>query len=288
MKDSDSVKEIIATLSDFRKCSGLKANIEKTHFKYLGSLSDIKTELYNLSPIKGPFTYLGITIGDSDAETQILNMTPRINKLKDLINIWSQRSVSLKGKITIINSVLLPQLIYPITVLSTSSDTTKLINDLLFKFLWSGKPPKIAKDIITNKIEQGGLKMPNILAKFKSLGMTWVIRAFKNPNAGWRHILESYLPGISLEYFIRSKPNENSMKFYIPPIYKQALLDWHDIHQEPYTVSCILHENLWYNPKLNLNSDLFPMKIWYRKGIKEILYIVDENLNFSDTDQNPQ
>ncbi len=282
VKDTDSVREIISTLQSFQKCSGLKANLEKTHYKCLGSLINTQLDLNDLVQAEGPITYLGITIGNTEEETYKLNLTPKINKLTEFINIWSQRSLSLKGKITVINSLLLPQLIYVVTILSSPSETTKVINDLLFKFLWSGKPQKIAKDIITNKIEEGGLKMPDIDAKFKSLALTWITRAFKNQGAGWRHILESYIPLGSLEYIINSRPNRASINFYLPHIYKQALEYWHLIHHEPEN---ILAENLWYNPNVNINNALFSPKTWYDKGLRTVSDILDNNLNYFSADQ---
>ena len=41
----------------------------------------------------------------------------KLCKLKKTINMWSRRNLSLKGKIAVLRSIVLPQVLYPATVL---------------------------------------------------------------------------------------------------------------------------------------------------------------------------
>ena len=42
------------------------------------------------------------------------------------------------------------------------------INSLMFKFLWDGKPDKIKRSVIINKIEDGGIEIPHIESQIKA------------------------------------------------------------------------------------------------------------------------
>ena len=49
------------------------------------------------------------------------------------------RNISLKGKITIINSLLCPMIIYPATILGIPNKYLNEINDIFYDFLWGKK-----------------------------------------------------------------------------------------------------------------------------------------------------
>ena len=66
----------------------------------------------------------------------------------------------------------------------------KELETLFYKFLWNKKPDKIKREIIVQKLEDGGLNMPDVKQFIKSLKISW-IRRFHQSNATWRLILIS-------------------------------------------------------------------------------------------------
>ena len=70
------------------------------------------------------------------------NWEKRIEKLKKITELWSKRNITLTGKIVIIKSMLILQTLFPMTVMDVPQDIIKLIETLLFKFLW-GKKEKV-------------------------------------------------------------------------------------------------------------------------------------------------
>ena len=76
-----------------------------------------------------------------------INYRERINKLQNVLNIWQQRLLSLKGKITVLWSIALPQVLYVTSILYTPKWATDEIDKILFKFLWSGKKPHVKKEL---------------------------------------------------------------------------------------------------------------------------------------------
>ena len=69
----------------------------------------------------------------------------------------------------------------------------KKLETLFYKFLWNKKPDKIKREIIVQKLEDGGLNKPDVNQFIKSLKISW-IRRFHQSNATWRFILIQDLP----------------------------------------------------------------------------------------------
>ncbi len=101
----------------FQNCSGLKININKTKAKYIGKI--LKPDHFPRGHlwIKTPLETLGIFITNDPDENYLLNYKPKFAELKNLLNIWKQRAVSLKGNITIINTLALAPLIYVASII---------------------------------------------------------------------------------------------------------------------------------------------------------------------------
>ncbi len=99
-------------LAYFHKCSGLKINLDKSNAKYIGSLTDNDYFPHSLSWIKTLVETLGISIVNNSDMNYKLNLQQRNVTLKSTLNIWKQRNLSIKGKITISNTLALAHLIY--------------------------------------------------------------------------------------------------------------------------------------------------------------------------------
>ena len=73
------------------------------------------------------------------------NYDERIGKIKNVIEIWQFRRLTLLGKMTLIKSLLVSQLIYILTPLPTYTNALQTVNKLLFEFLWDSKGDKIKR-----------------------------------------------------------------------------------------------------------------------------------------------
>ena len=87
------------------------------------------------------------------------NIVPKIQEFKNCLKQWQHHKLTLLGKITVIKSMALPKIIYPLTVLPNINDD--LLNEItkaMFNFLWDNKPDKIKRKIIMQTFENGGFK----------------------------------------------------------------------------------------------------------------------------------
>ena len=62
---------------------------------------------------------LGITIPIKENTEDLIryNFVEKKEKIKSIVRAWSRRNVTLYGNVTIINSSIIPQLTYPLSVL---------------------------------------------------------------------------------------------------------------------------------------------------------------------------
>ena len=89
------------------------------------------------------------------------------------------------GKITLIKSLMVYQLICILTPLPTYTNALPMVNKLLFEFLWKGD--KIKREHIIRDYEQGGLRMIDIYKFNKSLKASWIKKYLDPTNNGrWK------------------------------------------------------------------------------------------------------
>jgi hypothetical protein len=101
LNDYNSLKNVLPILTDFYKISGLKLNVQKTVLMKLGrdidNLPDYLKEL-GMELCKEEIRYLGIYFHRDDNIMEYKNYRHRIENIRNLLKVWMQRDLSLKGK----------------------------------------------------------------------------------------------------------------------------------------------------------------------------------------------
>ena len=122
-----------------------------------------------------------------------INFSEKIERIKNILNSWCARRLTLLGKITIIKSLAVSQIVHVLSSLPTDQGALKEINTLLYGFLWNGKGDKIKKTEMINDYDKG-LKMIDIQSLNKSLKMKWVQGYLNDDNHGkWKLFLDFHL-----------------------------------------------------------------------------------------------
>ena len=65
------------------------------------------------------------------------NFASKINKLQNLFNIWSQRDLSLYGRILIAKTLGLSKLIYQSACVQTPAHALDIVKKLVVNFIWA-------------------------------------------------------------------------------------------------------------------------------------------------------
>ena len=282
LKEENSIPVLFDVLKKFAICSGLKTNIEKTKAYNFGKKCKMKS-MHDLSWETGSINFLGMTISDDIKVNTEENIMPKVKIMKNLLQIWSMRNLSLKGKITIINSLIISLFVYPATIIETNVEVLELIDSAIFEFLWSHRKPKIAKNVIQNKLENGGMKMPNIFVKIKAWRLSWLKRAVNNRTSKWVLILDTILGTLSftdLLYTDFIKGNAEVAK--LPNFYKEIMGFWvKSIHKNQATNAVdVQNQMLWLNSNITVGNFPILWQSWYEKGIKFIGDILNKHSDF--------
>ena len=102
---------------------------------------------------------------------------------------YSKINLSLLGKITVIKTLAVPQLVYLLTVLPSPGKAFFDQIDKLFKsFIW-GRSTKIKLRQLEQDISQGGLKLTNLRFLHYGLKLSWIKRLV-NTEGGWQSLFE--------------------------------------------------------------------------------------------------
>ena len=87
-----------------------------------------------------------------------------ITEVEKILLSWSRRNTTLAGRFLAIKCLALSKLVHFFISLPTHSpEFMREINKKFYYFLWKGKPPKIKSKTMELNIEDGGLKMSNVV-----------------------------------------------------------------------------------------------------------------------------
>ena len=148
------------------------------------------------------------------------------------------RKLSLLGKITVIKSLAIPKLVYPLTVLlNPTLEHIKAIKQSMFSFIWDNKPDKIKRDVLIKDYKLGGLKMLDIDMFINSLNCSWIKRIYDNENTS---ILKQFYQDILNKHggdiIFKSKLDSAHIKHIFPKniFLQQVITSWIKITQNQY------------------------------------------------------
>ena len=280
LRDENSLSEALNTISTFSLYSGLRLNKEKSEAFWIGKDKENTRKPCKLKWTNGSVKCLGIFC-NTDVDLAVnQNYEYRIDKLKTVLNIWSQRNLSLKGKVAVLRSIALPQLLYVTSVLYTPNWVIETVDRMMFDFLWSKKKHFVSKAVVISEIENGGIKMPHFESMVKALKCRWIKRLVDNDFKRIQ-ILKTFIKykqfdvKTILQYVL-----DNQYLSFNSSFYEQILMCWYGIHsREPNTLNEVLQTMLWHNKYITIGEQPVVFQDWIKKGIQNIRHVVDDNGN---------
>ena len=256
LKNFESLEIAVIQFNMFSKCSGLNLNINKTEIVPLGTLNRneliVSKTMQGININTGPFKALGVWFSKHENEVSDLNFNERIKNIQQLTNIWTSRSLSLKGKITVIRSLILPQIQFLFSMIYVPDNILSKLDELLFKFLWNNKPPKVKRNTIIAPIEDGGLGMVDVFEVHSTAKCGWIRRLMSETDAKWKNTMWIML---DIEPNILNKNVEISFLKAKTQFYQQILDVWYKIHNiKPQTYMEIMNQYICYNQFIKINN----------------------------------
>jgi exonuclease III len=204
-----SIQGVFDEYSKLTKRSGLELNADKTEIlrlnsnimqslsiKYLGKNFKITT----VESLK----ICGLFFSINEEDEYKRNVNEKITKLEYKIKQWTPRHLTIEGKILIVKTFGLSQLIYNMQCYGFKLLDLKKAEQIIFKFIWSSNVnnngiDRIKRSVMKNEYEMGGMKVTDIECLDRSLKLKQFIRA-----ANSNHIISS------IQNLIISNNKENS------------------------------------------------------------------------------
>ena len=289
LKDQNSLFHLMSILDRFKSISGLAINRNKSEVVALGYYKahppDISSSGLFFS--SGPFRLLGVKFSISLDDLFELNYLPKKEKLINILKVWSMRYLTPIGKIVILKSLALSQLIFLLSVLpSPPEHFMKEIDSIVYSFLWDDKPDKISRRTIIGDYSQGGLKMFHLPSVNSGLKIAWIKRLLNIENKGkWKCFFDYHLQnfGGKLIWHCNINPKEKKIDIIRNTFIREIVNEW-----SKYTFESIISSNqirtqcLWHNSHIRINNQMLYRKVWYQCGVSNIddLLIGDVFLEF--------
>ena len=290
IKDFNSLEKFFCVIKNYESVSGSKVNMGKTKcISHKVMSNNPYEEFFKITTDQE--IVLGVAIGkERNNNAEFWNS--KIDKVKGSLNAWEMRNLSYIGKSLVIRSMAISQVAYACEMTPITEEHRKIINKLIYKFLWSGKNVKIKKSIVSLPRHLGGLNVVDLDILIKTKRIMWVIRALKdNSDQTCTKLTENYLRCLDNEFDILffalkvsdSRDLTNNPRIKIPNFYRECI----DSFQEFNRIALIQNDKeediVWCNSRFLFNNKPLVFKHWSKAGIKLVgdLYDKDLNINYN-------
>ena len=167
-----SITRAFNLINVFERGSGSKLNPKKTEGLWIGSYAGRTSGPVNITWVADKLKILGVYLGNANLEQA--NWADRVTKLETRLNLWRTRTLSLKGKSMIINTLGASGLWYTATVVNMPDWVHTRVSKAIWDFLWNGKTELVKRDTCRLPLQHGGLSVVNPLEKSRALKLRWV------------------------------------------------------------------------------------------------------------------
>ena len=218
--DPDSIQKIFSHYEKLTKLSGLKLNADKTELISNGLSTNYNITYLNQShsiDISDSIKVNGLVLSYDNETMHNLNFGKLYNSMDNQLRAWSNRGLSLLGKILIYKTFGLSQILFIGSVVQLTKKEEAKITELIFKFIWNRDmdkrkaPDRIKRQTIYKPISKLGFGMIDFRDVLKSIKIKTVLRILNyqdhplkdiivsNINSSWINIkpINEFRPPIS-------------------------------------------------------------------------------------------
>ena len=279
VSDTTSAENLFKLLRAFQECSGLEVNTSKTEGMWIGANKGDNSKPLNIAwPLEAIYA-LGINFSYDGNECFQKNFEEKLKSMKNLLNLWKPRNLTLYGRITILKSLGLSKLVYNTSVLTFPVTFMASVKRTICDFVWNGKP-KIKHNTLIGPISKGGLNLPDFEIINNALKVVWIRRLYESKkDANWSHIPLVFIRHLGGPFLFKCNYDLKYLNLNIPiDFYKDTLLIWQTLNQHtPQTKEQILEEIIWNNRFIKIEGLSVYYREWHNAGITRVKDIFNKN-----------
>lgn len=255
VENDREASKAVQLVNEFGTISGLELNMDKCEFMWLGRQKESTRSICGQPPVDRT-KILGVWFSATQ-DCSTLNVETIEPKVKTTLQLWSQRNLSIKGRITVAKSLIVSQLLYAMMATRIEEKMLTAIQGHIMKFLWRGRPPKVSRKTLTMDIKKGGLKAPDLILVNRAARIAWIGRMIRESEVSYSEVLHIRLR-VNLNILVKADFDEKWIaNRKVPQFYKEMLL-WYKklhLHKEPTTSKEIRQQGLWHNKFLNVQGE---------------------------------
>ena len=271
LHDQKSLDAITSELELFRLQSGFTISYDKTKILRMGSMARSDAMLYTQSPIawtNDSINVLGINVSTS-ADVIMKNYDSSVQKVTVTLQQWENRSLSLIGKVNVINTLISSLFIYKMTVLPNMPENLLThIEKLFTDFLWNKHKPKIPLRILKLNRLSGGLGLTDLRKRQDSINCTWLKILSEDEKTAHLcyHICDSDLGQDLWRCNLNVKDVKCMVSVEKSQFWHEVFVSWAKYNYKP--PSDTTSQFLWFNSNIRVDSKPFIWKKYYTKGLR--------------------
>ena len=196
-----------------------------------------------------------------------------------MLDMWSKRNLSFFGRILVVNTLVSSLFVYKLTVIPLLPDAyVKRYDEMVKRFIWEGKQPKIRYDIVQGLKCNSGAGLINLRQKDKALKAQWAVKIMQNQNLkNLAYTILSNKIGDDI-WNIHLNPKDINCITITDSYWKDVLYTWYNITWEPiHGRKQVLDQIIWFNSEFKINNQIICYKTWIEQGIMKVRDIIKDD-----------
>ena len=259
--DINSIGEIFDVFKRYEVATNAKINKAKTEALWVGGWRNRTDTPFNIRWKKDYVKFLGVYVGNiTNREERMmisrLNFEEVEDKIKKKLSFWNGSGISIKGKIRVVNTFVLPKIFYRLECVDLIKEAKLSIERKIRQFLWNERRVgRINFAVLTLQYENGGLNLLDIENRVKVSRIKWLLSLIsKNNNDIERFIADKLIGNYRDINGLKILNHDIEINKFrgMDNFYANAIRNWRsvDIVYEGASTRSIMNEIIFYNKLL--------------------------------------
>lgn len=271
---------VLDLFTKFSAISGYKINLTKSLLLPLNAAMidlDTNTEI----PVVQNFRYLGIDIHPSLDRTITRNYRSMYNSIKANIDKWTNLTLSLAERISIVKMNILPRVNFLANMLPMPPPLGfwDKLQSRVSKYIWKGQFPRIRTTILQHDRMSGGLNVPN----FELYYYAFMLRPLKNwfndnSKVPWVEIEKQIVSPFLLKDVLFSALSDRYCLEHFGPIVAHSIYIWNYVEKlGDWGSNWHLDTPIFRNNHLIIGGKSIYFPQWQKQGIYTLPDIMNDD-----------
>ena len=283
LRNEQAIKNCLNIITEFGNVSGLKLNLEKTEGLWLGRGRNRRDNFEGINWDKDSIKALGVYFGYNKQENEEKNWRNKIITIKQILNRWKYRDLTMQGRILIIKTLALSQIVYLISSLCVPEWLINEINKEFYSFVWKYKRDKISRKVLINMPENGGMKMLELRSFCLAAKAVWAQRLYNSKDETWTIIPKKHMEQCNISILMSMNiDKEKVIPIKLPKFYQEVIFSWHSCGgglKAPQSETEIRQQIIWGNKFIQSKNKTLFYPNWHKSNINFIDDLLDNTGN---------